>query len=100
MSSRPAIAGGSRVTVSNDAISTTVPGGTVILDPASGQYFGLEGVGVRAWELMTEPATLEALVAAITSEYDVDPATCEQDIRRLLGDLAERGLVVIDHAEA
>lgn len=100
MRSRPVISDDTRVTVSSEAISTPVPGGAVILDPASGRYFGLEGVGVRAWALITESSTLAALIAAITAEFDVDHATCERDLRRLLEELVERGLVVIKETNA
>ncbi len=100
MRSHPAITADTKVTVSDNAISTPVPGGAVILDPASGHYFGLEGVSVRAWELLAGSATLATLVGSITAEFDVDHATCEQDIRRLLEELVERGLVVIEETNA
>ena len=100
MRSRPVITADTEVAVSSNAISTQVPGGAVILDPVSGHYFGLEGVGVRAWELMAERSTLALLADRITAEYDVDHATCEQDLRRLLEELVERGLVVIEETNA
>ena len=100
MRSHPVITTDTKVTVSDEAISTAVPGGAVILDPASGQYFGLEGVSVRAWELLAGSVTLATLVGSITAEFDVDRPTCERDIRRLLEELVERGLVVIKETNA
>ncbi len=100
MSSRPVIAPDSRVAVSSNAIWSTVPGGAVVLDPVSGHYFGLEGVAARAWEFMAESTTLDALVDSITREFEVDPATCEQDLRSLLEDFVGRGWVVCEDATA
>lgn len=98
--SRPVINADTQVAASNNAISTPVPGGVVILDPVSGHYFGLEGVSVRAWELLAGSASLATLVSIITAEYEVDHATCERDLRRLLEELAERGLVVVEETNA
>ena len=85
--------------VSATAVSTAVPGETVILDPTSGRYFGLDGVGSRVWDMLQTPTSLRSMVAAITSEYDVDAATCERDLRALLVELDAKGLVVVGDPE-
>ena len=85
---------------SDDAVSTAIPGETVILDPISGRYFGLDGVGARVWEMLQQSTTVRSMVAAITSEYDVDAATCEHDLRALLAQLDAKGLVIVGDPEA
>ncbi|MBA2665782.1 MAG: PqqD family protein [Trueperaceae bacterium] len=87
------IATDTTLTISSDAVSTSTPGETVILDPASGKYFGLDGVGTRVWELLQTAPTYGTVVATIVDEYDVDADTCERDVRALLVDLRDRGLV-------
>jgi hypothetical protein len=77
-------------------VSTSIPGEVVILDPIAGRYFSLEGVGPRAWELLQGSTTLAAMVETIVAEYDVDPATCERDVRGLVDDLVARGLVLVE----
>ena len=32
---------------------------------------------------------------ALTEEFDVDPARCEEDLRAILGELVSRGLAVV-----
>lgn len=100
MPTAPEIGPDTRLALSDGAISTAIPGEIVILDPESGQYFGLDGVGARAWELLQETTTLEAMVRTISSEYDVDSATCERDLRALLSDLSTRGLIHVGDAPA
>ena len=95
MPSRAPIAASSRISLATTAISTTIPGEAVILDTASGRYFGLEAVGARVWTLLRNPTTLSAMIRTIMSEFDVDEVTCERDLRALLDDLAARGLVVV-----
>jgi hypothetical protein len=99
MTTSPDIALDTPLRISSSAVSTAIPGETVILDPTSGRYFGLDGVGARVWEMLHSPTTLRSMVVAITSEYDVDAETCERDLRALLEQLDAKGLVVVGDAE-
>ncbi len=85
---------------SKAAVASAIPGETVILDPPSGRYFGLDGVGARVWELLQGPTNLARMIAAITAEYEVDADTCERDLRRLLADLQAKGLAIAGDAAA
>jgi hypothetical protein len=67
----------------------------VMLDPSTSRYFGLDGVGVRIWELCAEPQSIASLVAVLTGEYDIDAATCEAEVRGFVVDLESSGLVVV-----
>ena len=79
--------------VSRAAVATSIPGETVILDPATGRYFGLDGVGAHVWELLQTPTSLGRMIETILEEYDVDNATCEHELRALLHELEAKGLV-------
>lgn len=74
-------------------IATSVPGETVILDAASGRYFGLDGVGARVWELLERPITFGDLVRTVRDEYEVDADRCGHDMGVLIGELRDAGLV-------
>jgi hypothetical protein len=65
----------------------------VILDLASGTYFGLDPVGARVWQLITAGSTPQEVCAALTEEYEVDRETAERDVGELIGELQRRGLV-------
>ena len=66
---------------------------TVILDLASGTYFGLDPIGARIWQLMTEGRTLAQICDAIQTEYEVGRPAAEQDLLALAGDLQAHGLI-------
>jgi hypothetical protein len=72
-----------------------VEGEVVILNFADEVYYGLDGVGARVWELLREQRTLAELRDVVASEYDVDAATAEADLRELLEDLAARRLLEV-----
>lgn len=65
-----------------------------LLDPASGEYFTLDDVGGRVWELCDGTRTDEAIAAALADEYDAPADQILDDVRALLDDLAESNLVL------
>nr|WP_298925198.1 PqqD family peptide modification chaperone [uncultured Erythrobacter sp.] len=86
-----------RFVASEDVVAREVSGETVLLDLTNGQYFGLDPVGGRIWELLSEkPRSLSAVCDTIESEYDAPRETIEADILALAADLAERDLIVAE----
>jgi hypothetical protein len=79
-----------------DQVSARLGEETVILNVESGQYYGLNEVGARVWELIQEPRSLAEVRAALVEEYDVEPQSCERDLRQIVGDLMANGLVAVN----
>ena len=67
--------------------------GAVLLDLESGVYFGLDQVGTRVWTLLVERGTTDAVCAAMIEEFDVEPDVLAADVRRLVAELQQGGLV-------
>lgn len=72
-----------------------VGGETVLLDLETEQYFGLDPVGTRIWQLLAEPSPLRSIFRALCNEYDADPARIQADLIALIHDLNRAGLVKI-----
>jgi hypothetical protein len=66
---------------------------TVILDLASGVYFGLDGVGKRIWEAISEGKSLAEATSIVVDEYEVEKTQAEVDVLQFASDLVERGLL-------
>ncbi len=81
--------------LSSDVLFQQVGGETVLLDLASENYFGLDAVGTRVWQLLTRGKSLGHVLDTLLDEYDVEREVLEADVERLIGDLAEAGLVEI-----
>ncbi len=75
-------------------IAQQVEGESVLLDIDSGEYFSLNAVGGRVWELCDGTASLTDIVTAICAEFDVDADTAATDCSELLENMARAGLVV------
>jgi hypothetical protein len=84
-----------RVEVSEQVLSRLLDGETVLLDLASGTYFGLEEVGSVIWEVLGQGGTVAEARARVLAEFEVDPETAGRDLCDLLAELERRGLVVV-----
>jgi hypothetical protein len=83
-----------RFQVSDDVIAREVAGEMVLLDLASGLYFGLDPVGSRIWERLSEsPCSLAEVCDVIEAEFDAPRARIEEDILALAAQFSEKNLI-------
>ena len=61
-------------------------------------HFGLDDVGSFVWRRLQRTTTLDALIAAVTDEYDVAADRAETDLRALIADLRAADLVAVGAA--
>ena len=84
-----------KLSVPPQVMSRMVGDETVLLDLASGVYFGLDGVGKLIWESVEKGNSLDRAVAVIVSEYEVDEAQAQADVLEFASNLVERGLLAL-----
>ena len=84
------------ITLSTEVISQEVSGETVLLDLESENYFGLDEVGTRIWQLINETNDLAAIYQTLLAEYDVSEERLQQDLDNLLGEISKLGLVTLE----
>ena len=83
-----------RFQVSDDVIAREVAGEMVLLDLASGLYFGLDPVGSRIWERMAAgPCSLAEVCDVIEAEFDAPRAQIEADIVALAQQFTDKRLI-------
>lgn len=66
----------------------------VLLDPADGNYFALDDVSGRIWDLCDGNRTVAEIVSTLCAEYDAPQETVEADVLEFLGELLTDGLVI------
>ena len=84
------------ITPSPEVISQEVSGETVLLDLQSENYFGLDEVGTRIWQLIKETSDLQAIFETLLAEYDVSEERLRQDLDTLLGEISGLGLIRLE----
>lgn len=80
------------VAPSDDAVFRELDGQSVLLNLATGMYFGLDAVGTHVWQLASEDGSLRAVRQRLLDEYDADPTTIERDLLALAETLVAKGL--------
>ena len=87
----------SNIKISSEVLSQEVSGETVLLDLQSENYFGLDEVGTRIWQLLQEHNNLQKVFDIILEEYDVEGKQLEKDLNDLLDKLISEGLITVDN---
>ena len=88
---------GDTIVATSEQVSCDVEGEAAILNLKNGVYYGLNPMGARIWSLIQEPKQVAQLRDQLLTEYEVETARLETDVRQLLADLAEHGLIEVSH---
>jgi len=75
-------------------MKTTVDNEIVLLDKATGMYYGLNETASRMLELALEHRKRDEILSIIQEEFDVDMPTIESDFDALLENLINKGLAL------
>ena len=74
---------------------TDLDGEKVMMNLDKGQYFMMNEVGSRIWEIASEPKTVEEIVRALLNEYEVEREQCKNTVVEFLGELAKSDLIKV-----
>ena len=96
MSNQTAITLAHRASRSEQVLSQDVGGEAVLLDLASEQYFGLNQVGTRIWQLLATTPALAEVHRSLCAEFTVEADRIEHDLLTLVGELRDAGLVAVE----
>jgi len=88
------------VTINSDVAFRELDGELVILNLATGIYFGLDEVGARTWKLIGDHGSLGTVFEMLRSEYDAAPSVLEHDLLELVDQLCAKGLTRVDAKSA
>lgn len=82
-----------KISISDQVLSQRVGEETVLLDLAGENYFGLDPVGTRFWDLLQFGSTLPEIIEIMTAEFEVSAAQLEIDLLEFLAKLNSSGLI-------
>jgi hypothetical protein len=80
--------------VNERALFRVVDDEAVILNMDDGQYYGLNEVATRVWQLLSEGQNMEEVTSRLLSEFETDEATLLADLTELLDELLAKRLVL------
>lgn len=83
-----------RVVRATQVLAQRGPDKLILLNPDDGQYFTLDEVGSRVWELSDGSRTVGEITGVIGEEYDAPAETIGADVLDLLTELEREQLVI------
>ena len=79
--------------LNRDVVFAELDAEAILLNTATGIYFGLDDVASRIWTLLDQGVTDEQIHAQLLEEYAVDADELRADLGRILGQLEAHGLI-------
>lgn len=83
----------STISLRDDVEIIRVDDATIVTDAAAGDFYGMELIAGRIWELLPRGGNVAALCDTLMNEYHVDRETCERDVLEFLNDAMSQGLI-------
>ena len=75
---------------------TDLDGEKVMMNLDKGEYFMMNEVGSRIWEIISEPINVKEIISTLRNEYEVDEETCKDTVIEFLGILDNSDLISIN----
>lgn len=79
----------------SQVIDRIVDGETLLIHLQSGEYFSLNPIGTRIWQLISNERTLDDIAHVLVQEYDVTLEQVQADVTALAADLIRERLAVV-----
>jgi hypothetical protein len=67
----------------------------VLLDLDGGEYFALDEVSGRVWDLCDGLRDVETVVAMVSAEYDAPIETIRADVQEFLQEMVDESILVV-----
>jgi predicted RND superfamily exporter protein len=81
-----------------DQLFSEIDGEVVMLSIENSEYYGMDKVGSRIWQLIEKPVSLNQLIGILLDEYEVTEEQCTEDTLKFIDQLMEKELVEITNS--
>lgn len=85
----------STVRQGNDSVCSEMDGETVMMSIEMGNYYSLNPMGGRIWQLAEKSIAVSALCEKLLSEFAVEPSRCETEVLAFLNVLEADNLLSV-----
>ena len=87
-----------QVSVPKNVLVRTFENESLLLNLDTESYYGLDEIGMRIWQALTQTENIQAAYESLLAEYDVDPITLQRDLEAFIESLVQRGLVELQNS--
>jgi hypothetical protein len=86
-----------KVNVSDDVLFQILEGETVLLNMETEQYFALNDIGSKIWELISNEKSISEVFKKLLHEYEVEDETLKNDFSNLLLKMESKKLISFEN---
>ena len=79
--------------IEENLLVSELAGELVLMHTETGEYFGLNNLGMQIWNLMASPISLPTIVDRLVSLYDISPEQCSIEVSQFILALERRKLI-------
>jgi len=78
-----------------DYVTREIDGILAMMSLSTNEFHGLNEMGVTIWDVLAEPASVEAIVAHILDRFDVSEQECQRDVLSFVEEMLDRTTILI-----
>lgn len=84
-----------KISRNSEVVYSDMDDHTVMMSIEKGEYYDLNPVGRRVWELLETPEKVVAICERLVKEFNVSKAQCELDLLPFLQQLIDKDIITI-----
>jgi hypothetical protein len=73
-----------------------IDGEVVMLSIENSEYYGMDKVGSRIWQLLEKPMLFKELVTKLMDEYEVTEEQCRMDTLGFVKKMTDKKLLIVE----
>jgi hypothetical protein len=77
----------------SDLLFNIIDREVIMLSIENSEYYGLDRIGSRIWELLSRPISFKSLIDKIMDEYEVSETQCKSDTLTFINTLIDKKLL-------
>ena len=89
------ITDGTRIKRKNTILTSNIETQTIMMSLEKGNYYGLNSVGSRIWELIEQEISVKDICVRLIDEYEVEEKHCKKVVVFFLEEMEKSGLISI-----
>ena len=83
------------IKIAEDVVFQELDGEAVLLNMRTGIYFGLNAVGTRIWQLLSEHGEVQTVTTMLLDQYNVSEDQLRNHLSDFIEKLKSKGLVEV-----
>jgi hypothetical protein len=80
----------------NELLASSIGDEVVMMSIENSAYYGLDPIGSKIWEMITEPRQVSDLCEQLMEQFEVSEQECQRDVLNFLNQMLEENMLVVE----